>query len=822
MALPNVRWLVCCAALLAAGPASAQEAGRADPHGDPLPRFALARLGSARFQHGHSVQGMAYTADGKRLAAADAGGAVVLWDTATGRAVQRISVAPDRIESFALSADGRRLLILGFHGVLRVFDMAGKELPAPMQHSEDCLRAALSPDGKRMAALRFFRKAAEHVLEVWDVDRGECAWSKSFRANQVTALAFAPDSKGLAVSVATSSGGRLEILDAAGKLFVEADAHKSGTTAFAFDPDGKRLAAGYFDGSVSVLDAATGKLIWGTRRDESVRFVAFHPGGTLLAACGDGWVISWDLSSGPPAKPARPLGNGTPGASHRSRTCALAPDGKTLAVSEGTGIWFWDVATGKATRAPDRVTGPLLFSGDGAALVTCDPALQVWDAATGQRRFAPDVRPEAVPADGAWTSGGQLVVRETNAEPRAWELKTGKEVTPAPDSRPGVRVVPMENERGVLALGGRRVSVLEPPGLLEKVPLTYSANLAHAVGLRFHHGTHRDPYHGPVTATVWDAVTGRLVNRWPLAPEGRLFTSAATALAPDGRLLAVAYRHHPHRFDRSGVEKDPHIQLWHVASGRRVAVLGGFTDDVYPLTFSPDGRLLASGGEGGMVRLWDALAGKPVATFPGHIGPVTSLAFAPHGRALASASDDGTALLWDVPGPHRGKGKPTAGEVTALWDQLASEDAARAERALWRLASAPELSLPLLRDKVRPAPADLPRRVARLTGELDSAQFAVREKATKELAELGDLAEPALRAAHAGPINLEARQRVGRLLERLAAPPPNRLRALRAIAVLEQIGTAEARRLLEDLAGGWADARDTADARAALARLAGR
>jgi hypothetical protein len=124
----------------------------------------------------------------------------------------------------------------------------------------------------------------------------------------------------------------------------------------------------------------------------------------------------------------------------------------------------------------------------------------------------------------------------------------------------------------------------------------------------------------------------------------------------------------------------------------------------------------------------------------------------------------------------------------------------------------------LVERRLKPVASADPRRVARLIADLGSDDFEVRKRAERELVELGDLAGPALRKV--APPALEARRRIGRLLERLEGPvtDPGRLRALRALELLEYVGTAEARRVLRALAGGATESRLTREARATLRR----
>jgi HEAT repeat protein len=106
----------------------------------------------------------------------------------------------------------------------------------------------------------------------------------------------------------------------------------------------------------------------------------------------------------------------------------------------------------------------------------------------------------------------------------------------------------------------------------------------------------------------------------------------------------------------------------------------------------------------------------------------------------------------------------------------------------------------LCEQRLKPVlPADT-KRLAEALRNLDSDQFRLRDKAAKELESLGEGAEPALRQALAGHPSVEVRARLEQLLERLVRADP--WRRWRALEVLEQIGSPEARQLLAALAHG--------------------
>lgn len=238
---------------------------------------------------------------------------------------------------------------------------------------------------------------------------------------------------------------------------------------------------------------------------------------------------------------------------------------------------------------------------------------------------------------------------------------------------------------------------------------------------------------------------------------------------------------------------------------------------------APDGRLLACGQDVGNIALYALTTGKEIARFAGHRGRLTRLAFSPDSARLASASWDATVLIWDVSAVAE-RTRPalvtlTDTQLDELWQDLADVDAARAYRARTRLLAAPQQTVRYLNSRLAPV-ARADAQVAQLIRDLDGNEFAVRERATEKLAELGDLVKPALRKLLEGNPSLEVRRRIEPLItarERLTSP--EKVRCWRAIELLEHIGTPEARALLAKLATGAPEALLTRTAQGAIARL---
>jgi len=198
-----------------------------------------------------------------------------------------------------------------------------------------------------------------------------------------------------------------------------------------------------------------------------------------------------------------------------------------------------------------------------------------------------------------------------------------------------------------------------------------------------------------------------------------------------------------------------------------------------------------------------------------------TVAFAPDGRSFATGHDDGTIVLWRVPGADR---STPAINVDATWAALADADPVVARPIVEQLVRNPVAALALLKTRFAAPPSPEKVDIPALIRDLGSETFAVREAASKKLEELRGSAEEALREAQRANESPEVRQRAGALLARLSSPwklpvGGDRLRGVRAIEVLERIGTARAKELLAEWREQTGDQRLAAEARLALLRL---
>jgi WD40 repeat protein len=366
---------------------------------------------------GGRVKEMALSPDGRVLGIVCAGEPLLLWDTATGKELRKIS---GPLRELAFSPDGKCVAANSEGGVVRIWNVAdgGERGTFPKLSPQEVRSLAFSPDGNILAV------GSDKELVIWSVS----ARKQLHRIPTLcSALAFAPDGK----SVASASNEAIHLWNVAtGAESIRRPGHDAYVRFLEFSPDGRSVASiAAYEADIFLWDAVSGE----RRRvfpghDQPATVCAFSRDGRLLVTGGaDGMVRLWETSTG---KERQMFSLGAVGADWEKwyvSSLALSSNGDRLCAvaSEVDGGWkegrrwivLWDVATGEnlVRRMDQRDTRPVSLSSDVRRVARLDGKhVVVEDTLTGReigRTRLPGV------FDGRFTTsspGGQFVAVADN------------------------------------------------------------------------------------------------------------------------------------------------------------------------------------------------------------------------------------------------------------------------------------------------------------------------------------------------------------------------------------------------------------------------
>jgi WD40 repeat protein/DNA-binding SARP family transcriptional activator len=591
---------------------------------------------------GDGLINLSLSPDGRTLAFIENDGTLRFVDTRTRRATGRPVPLPGhtgclidslaRFDHLQYSPDGLRIAVGGCHPVM--LDAATHQVQARLQMGSDRrggrIVSALrfSPDGGTLYAAAGFASSDPGVLLMRLDGRTGRRVGRALTIRSGDGVTLMPMGDGRRLVTTYSDATETVIRDA--RTLRPVRRLPVGGSHAALSPDDRTLLVGGRDGSVRFVDLVTGRVRVASGRHGAVveRGVFSADGRWAITAGKDDRLVVWDV---------RGAAAGEVLAGHSGRVTALAVSGdsRTLYSTALDGqVLVWDLAGMRRLGRPFKVgldrLGTLphyALSPDGRILAVGRP-----DGTVG---LFDGVTLRAISSFRVVTGRGAAIVG------MGWV--------------PGATLIAVGGNDGFLGLvdplRGRVVKRLYGHAA---VPPTHNAYGVYAFGFS---ADGRLMITGADDSTVreWALPSGRPIGRplkLPIVDAMKPPVVGDVSLNPDGTRMAVAV---PEGTDAPGV------QIFDVATHRRIAALSE-DESVWDVArFTPDGRYIVAGSTKGWVRLWSTRTWKPATRIlAGHAGAVLWESISPNGRTLATGGADGTVRLWDLP-TQRPVGAPLPG-----------------------------------------------------------------------------------------------------------------------------------------------------------------
>jgi WD40 repeat protein len=712
--------------------------------------------------HRAHIRACAFSPNGDRIVSGDASGIVKVWDANTGEALATAGTTGRKpwIKAVRFSRDGSQIEVTFDDGVVEVRDAStGNQLSVFEPDRNDLVLLGVSPNRTRAVAatpdgavwlweipggeqieclgnrehcgpLRFSRDGSRvvtgfegHNLNLWSAVAGTLI---ATLPNTEFPAVFSPRSDRL---VTMPIAGTLRLWDtAAGRelagdltgtilyrwnprsgSFWDADDNGPMVTAYAFSPNGNRIAAISTNGDLTIVDARNGHNLGTVDANESGLYngCAFSPDGARLLSWDLRGFKLWDVASGEEALNFA----GPPGG---LIACDYSPDGKRIVTAgNDRGLRIWDATKRPALADRTTLPGRVLysnFSPDGKTLLhAVGGSLIFWDAQTlgEQSRQAVNNGPGVVIQDCTWTPDGARVLAAAENEVTVWEggamqarIVHGAPVEACAISPNGERVISCDKRNQIMlcdAATGQTVRAdqfQEEAGPLAALAFSpdgamiVAATVAEIKVLDAVTGADIAKVRGlPGRVPIWvhdpglrlitvgtaeegtyelrDALTGgeveaRSDQRFaPLAPTGspfRDFLQRNFAVSLDGKCLA-----------RWGLRKDnerPYaLELFRLAGSPTHLILDGHDDAIRICRFSPDGAHLASVSHDETLRIWEVATGRELSAYWAE--SFSSCAWSPDGYTLIAGGYYGGVHLLRLEGSAIASGEAVSNKTRA-------------------------------------------------------------------------------------------------------------------------------------------------------------
>lgn len=338
--------------------------------------------------HTDRVLGIAFSPDGKRLVSGSRDGTARIWDVDTGLASEILFTGhTDTVESVCYSPDGESIASRSYDETVQIWDSgSGREIKKlPSQSGRGSV--VYSPDGRKLAC------CGREGIKVYKTETGELL-GEGNGVGHVSCVAYSPDGKYL---VYGSEYGAVQIWDGATLAeFTVLTGHTAHVFSVAFSPDGKELLSASADATLIRWDMASFQMTGPPFRahEATILSAAYSPVGRSIATgSADNSIRLWDVDSISNADSSARLS--------RVLAAACSPNGKAFASALADGsVRIHDVHSGAVLQTLSghlAAVGAVAYSRDSKLLATGsdDCTVIIWDASRSVKRIAESLPPDA-------------------------------------------------------------------------------------------------------------------------------------------------------------------------------------------------------------------------------------------------------------------------------------------------------------------------------------------------------------------------------------------------------------------------------------------
>ena len=594
-----------------------------------------------------------FSPDGRYALAVSEAGSPYLLDTRSGRSRIILSDGQEGVASAAFSSDGARILVgrqnsVELRRVPRFPDLQGapgQELHL-LPHDAFVYSGAFSPDGRQVLT-----SSLDGTMRLWDVEYGRelKKWQAEKDWDTVDDLAWASDGRhALLASTGYRGVTKVTLWD------VEAwkpvwTRHGTGATSVAFRPRDQRPLYGAWDGRLCYYRDLEGTIAdqFEEPSGRPFRRVAFSPNGrrAVCTAGSEETVVGvWNLEEGDE------YGTVTLLPHEHVRQAIFFPDDNNRVLSGGWDrtLRIWDMAGREPVqiiRTPEPITAIAILPDNRRAVTAgANGRIRLWDLAKGAQVHELGGHEGEVTAIDVSPDGRYALSTSYDFTARLWKLPPGE-----PEGTPNGKTLHMQH-------GMPKCDVELLAGSSPAHVHVRDVNVRIAIRQRERKAVVADTISGEEVR--WDMQTMELVvgeNGLTVRPAGDRFT-----LARRQKVIAeVRSRPQPERRpDSRQAGERPAAQMKQIRLFKANDERPGTVGDV---DFSPDADLLVSAHWSGYVRLWEVETGRQVRRFDGHreiikrspntagvMAKVNAARFSPDGTLVASGGDDRKVLVWKV------------------------------------------------------------------------------------------------------------------------------------------------------------------------------